>query len=132
MLRKPKASRIISAARVEGDGRGFDRHARSLAYADRDIDALNAGKDVYIEKPLTRTIEEGPLIVKAARINERVCQVGMQQRSQQHYLQAKREYFNAGKLGKITLARTWQQRLPPACCARLAPDTANQSRLGAF
>src|SRR5579862_8352387 len=71
------------------------------------IDALNAGKDVYVEKPLTRTIGEGPNIVKAARINERVCQVGMQQRSGIHYLQAKKEYFDTGKLGKITLARTW-------------------------
>jgi len=71
------------------------------------IDALSAGKDVYIEKPLTRTIEEGPRIVKAARVHERICQVGMQQRSGQHYLQAKQEYFDTGKLGKITLARTW-------------------------
>ena len=71
------------------------------------IDALNAGKDVYVEKPLTRTIEEGPPIVKAARINNRICQVGMQQRSGKHYLQAKREYIDTGKLGKITLARTW-------------------------
>jgi predicted dehydrogenase len=71
------------------------------------IDALNAGKDVYVEKPLTLTIEEGPLIVKAARVNNRICQVGMQQRSGSHYLQAKREYFDTGKLGKITLARTW-------------------------
>ncbi len=71
------------------------------------IDALNAGKDVYVEKPLTRVIAEGPPIVKAARINERVCQVGMQQRSGIHYLRAKREYLDTGKLGKITLARTW-------------------------
>jgi predicted dehydrogenase len=71
------------------------------------IDALNAGKDVYVEKPLTLTIEEGPQIVKAARVNDRVCQVGMQQRSGSHYLQAKREYIESGKLGKITLARTW-------------------------
>jgi predicted dehydrogenase len=71
------------------------------------IDALNAGKDVYVEKPLTRTIEEGPKIVKAARVNERVCQVGMQQRSGRHYIQAKKEYIDAGRLGKITLARTW-------------------------
>ena len=71
------------------------------------IDALNAGKDVYVEKPLTLKIEEGPPIVKAARVNERICQVGMQQRSGQHYLQAKREYFDTNKLGKITLARTW-------------------------
>ena len=71
------------------------------------IAALNAGKDVYVEKPLTRTPEEGPPIVKAARVNNRVCQVGMQQRSGKHYLQAKKEYFDTGKLGQITLARTW-------------------------
>lgn len=76
-------------------------HARTT------MDALNAGKDVYVEKPLTLTIEEGPDIVKAARVNERICQVGMQQRSGKHYLQAKREYIDTGKLGKVTLARTW-------------------------
>src|SRR5207248_59838 len=57
------------------------------------IDALKAGKDVYVEKPLTLKIEEGPPIVKAARENARICQVGMQQRSGMHYLQAKSEYF---------------------------------------
>src|SRR5579872_5004662 len=71
------------------------------------IDALRAGKDVYVEKPLTLKIEEGPPIVKAAREHDRICQVGMQQRSGKHYLQAKQEYFDTGKLGKITLARTW-------------------------
>jgi predicted dehydrogenase len=71
------------------------------------IDALSAGKDVYIEKPLTLRIEEGPEIVKAARVHERICQVGMQQRSGRHYLQAKAEYLDTGKLGKVTLARTW-------------------------
>lgn len=70
-------------------------------------DALNSGRDVYVEKPLTLKIEEGPPIVKAARVNERICQVGMQQRSGVHYLRAKREYFDTGRLGKITLARTW-------------------------
>ena len=71
------------------------------------INALNAGKDVYVEKPLTLKIEEGPPIVKAARVNNRVCQVGMQQRSGQIYLQAKAEYLDTKKLGKITMARTW-------------------------
>lgn len=71
------------------------------------IDALNAGKDVYVEKPLTLKIEEGPEIVKAARENNRICQVGMQQRSGQHYVQAKQEYMDTGKLGKVTMARTW-------------------------
>jgi predicted dehydrogenase len=71
------------------------------------IDALNAGKDVYVEKPLTLKMEEGPPIVKAARVNSRICQVGMQQRSGKHYLEAKQMYFDTGKLGKVTLARTW-------------------------
>jgi predicted dehydrogenase len=71
------------------------------------IDALNAKKDVYVEKPLTLMPEEGPEIVKAARVNERVCQVGMQQRSGANYIEAKQTYIDAGKLGKITLARTW-------------------------
>jgi len=62
---------------------------------------------VYVEKPLTLKIEEGPPIVKAARENDRICQVGMQQRSGIHYLRAKQEYLDTGALGKITLARTW-------------------------
>jgi predicted dehydrogenase len=71
------------------------------------IDAMNAGKDVYVEKPLTRTIEEGPVIVKAARVNNRVCQVGLQQRSGAHYIEAKQKYLDTNRLGKITLVRTW-------------------------
>lgn len=76
-------------------------------HAQTAIDALNAKKDVYVEKPLTLSIDEGPPIVKAARVNDRICQVGMQQRSGSHYIQAKNDYIKAGKLGKITLVRTW-------------------------
>jgi predicted dehydrogenase len=71
------------------------------------IDACNTGKDVYIEKPLTFAIPEGEEIIKAARLNDRVVQVGMQQRSGAHYIKAKAEYFDTRKLGKITIARTW-------------------------
>jgi predicted dehydrogenase len=70
-------------------------------------DAFNAGKDVYVEKPLTRTIEEGQGIIDAARRNSRICQVGAQQRSGTHYIQARDEYPKTGKLGKINLVRTW-------------------------
>ena len=102
--------------------RSFTDHRALLALKDVDVvliavpdhwhaatatDALNAGKDVYVEKPLTLKIEEGPGIVKAARLNNRICQVGMQQRSGKHYLEAKRLYMDTGKLGKVTLARTW-------------------------
>ena len=104
------------------NAKGFDDYRKVLEMKDVDvcliatpdhwhsqiaIEALNAGKDVYVEKPLTLTIEEGPKVVKAARVNERVCQVGMQQRSGKHYIQARDEYIKPGKLGKITLARTW-------------------------
>jgi len=71
------------------------------------IAACEAGKDIYIEKPLTFQISEGPEIVKAARINDRVVQVGMQQRSGAHYFEAKSRFLDSGKLGKITIARTW-------------------------
>jgi predicted dehydrogenase len=66
------------------------------------IDALNAGKDAYVEKPLTRLREEGPEIVRAARVNNRVCQVGMQQRSGQVYLEARERFVRSGMLGKIS------------------------------
>src|ERR1035441_1736548 len=66
------------------------------------IDALNAGKDVYVEKPLTRLREEGPEIVRAARVNNRVCQVGMQQRSGEVYLEARERFVRSGLLGKIS------------------------------
>jgi predicted dehydrogenase len=71
------------------------------------IEACQAGKDVYIEKPLTFEISEGHQIVRASRLNDRVMQVGMQQRSGDHYLEAKAKYLDSGKLGKITVARTW-------------------------
>lgn len=71
------------------------------------IAACEAGKDVYIEKPLTFEIEEGMRIVKAARVNDRVMQVGMQQRSGAHYLEVKSRFIDTGQLGKITIARTW-------------------------
>lgn len=116
------AAQIDKALQLAPGAKTFRDHRALLEFKDLDvvliatpdhwhaqttIDALNAGKDVYVEKPLTLTIEEGPAIVKAARVNERVCQVGMQQRSGPHYLQAKREYFDTGRLGKVTLARTW-------------------------
>src|SRR5262249_36920366 len=71
------------------------------------IDALNAGKDVYVEKPLTLRIEEGPKVIRAARMNERICQVGAQQRSGTHFIQARDEYLRKNRLGKVNLVRTW-------------------------
>ena len=92
------------------------------------IDVLNSGRDLYCEKPLSLTPEEGPLVVKAARENKRICQVGMQQRSGTHYLQAKAEYFDTGKIGKVTLSRTWWHG--NSYHLRKAPDSLKQLPAG--
>jgi predicted dehydrogenase len=71
------------------------------------IDSVQAGKDVYCEKPLTLKITEGAAIIKAARSTNRIFQTGMQQRSGLHYIQARDEYVKKGKLGKVTMVRTY-------------------------
>ncbi len=70
------------------------------------IQACQAGKDVYIEKPLSQTIQEGKWIREAARKYNRVMQVGTQRRSMEHFAEAT-DYVASGKLGKICLIKTW-------------------------
>lgn len=70
------------------------------------LQALRAGKDVYIEKPLSQTIQEGQMIRDAARKYNRICQVGTQRRSGEHFYTAA-EYAASGKLGKICLIKAW-------------------------
>jgi predicted dehydrogenase len=70
------------------------------------IAACAAGKDVYCEKPLSHNIVEGRAMVTAARNNKRVVQIGTQQRSGQHFQDAVK-YVQDGKLGQVTLCRTW-------------------------
>jgi predicted dehydrogenase len=68
------------------------------------IMACAAGKDVYVEKPLTLFIREGRWMVEAARRYKRVVQVGTQQRSGKHYQKAV-EMLRAGYIGKVVSAR---------------------------
>jgi predicted dehydrogenase len=70
------------------------------------IMACQAGKDVYVEKPLSVSIGEGRVMVNAARKYGRVVQMGTQQRSADHYTQAV-EFVKSGKLGTIRLVRAW-------------------------
>ncbi|HZT36443.1 MAG TPA: Gfo/Idh/MocA family oxidoreductase [Bryobacteraceae bacterium] len=70
------------------------------------VDAMLAGKDVYVEKPLSFRLEEGARIIETARQMNRICQVGMQQRSGALFLKAKREIIDAKLLGRISLVRT--------------------------
>jgi predicted dehydrogenase len=71
------------------------------------VDALNAGKDVYVEKPMVHYPKDGQAIVKAARANKRVVQVGMQGRALPNFVEAKEKYIDTGIIGKVGLARTW-------------------------
>ncbi len=61
-------------------------------------DSVAAGKDVYIEKPLTRTIEEGPHALDAVTRSGRIVQVGYQQRSYPHIREA-RDLVRGGEIG---------------------------------
>lgn len=70
------------------------------------VDACEAGKDVYVEKPLANSIAEADAMVNAARKYKRVVQVGQQQRSGQHW-QDIVGIVQSGKLGTIRKIKTW-------------------------
>lgn len=73
------------------------------------IDACGAGKDVYVEKPLTHSIEEGAAILAAQKQSGRVVQVGTQQRSMPHFQEGKK-ILASGQLGKIhKVMMTWNR-----------------------
>lgn len=73
------------------------------------VDACAAGKDVYVEKPLTHDLSEGPRVIEAQNHHQRVVQVGTQQRSMPHLIEA-REIVRSGELGDIhKIHLTWNR-----------------------
>jgi predicted dehydrogenase len=72
--------------------------------------ACQAGKHVYVEKPVSHNVFEGRQMVAAARKYKRVVQAGTQSRSVPHYQKAM-EYIRAGKLGKVHMAKAWNSQL---------------------
>ncbi len=70
------------------------------------VAAANAGKDIYLEKPLTYTIAEGQKLVKAVRKNQRILQVGSQQRSSTYFLMAC-ELTRNQSIGKLRTIHVW-------------------------
>ena len=71
------------------------------------IAAMEAGKDVYVEKPLSITIHEGRKMVEAAQRTGRVAQVGLHRRSSKMYHNV-HGLIRSGKIGKVTVARAYR------------------------
>ncbi len=70
------------------------------------VDACQAGKDVYVEKPVGNSIEECRIMIAAQKKYNRVVQAGQWQRSQQHFKDAM-DFIATGKLGNIRTVKVW-------------------------
>jgi len=73
------------------------------------IDAMEAGKDVYIQKPMVQKVEEGMPLIDAARRTNRIVQVGSQRVSSAVYAKA-RELYLAGAIGELNMVEAWWDR----------------------
>ncbi len=74
-------------------------------------DALAAGKDVYLEKPVSQTLADGDALLELVSASKQVVQTGTQQRSWEHFVLGK-QIVDSGKLGQITFVHTyWHQRM---------------------
>jgi len=73
------------------------------------IEAMEAGKDVYVEKPMVHSLEEGQKLIDAQKRTGRICQVGSQRVSSLVYRKAK-ELLAAGAIGKLNLVEAWWVR----------------------
>ena len=77
------------------------------------VDAVAAGKDAYVEKPICHSIEEGAEMVRVVEASKCIVQTGTQQRSWDHWKTGK-QIVSSGRLGKITLVHTyWYQKYQP-------------------
>lgn len=86
------------------------------------IDALHAGKDIYVEKPLTATIYEGRKMVEVQASGKQVVSVGLNRRGSITYQKLARE-ISAGKIGKVSVARAARiSNMYPDGIGKLSPE----------
>ncbi len=71
------------------------------------IAALEAGADIYVQKPISIDVSEGKAMLAAARKHQKVVQVGTQRRSTPHLIEARDRIIREGKLGKIGLVEVY-------------------------
>jgi len=100
--------RILDDANVDAIVNATPDHWHALGT----IMACQAGKDVYVEKPLSHNIWEGRKMVEAARKYKRVVQVGLQSRSAP-YVKNAVEYVRSGKLGQVPMIRVFNMMQHP-------------------
>lgn len=92
------------------------------------IDAMNAGKDVYCEKPMVQSMDEGLKVVEAQKKTGRIFQVGSQRVSSIAYWKAK-ELLASGAIGELNLVEAWWNRNDPigAWQYSIPPDATPQN-----
>jgi predicted dehydrogenase len=97
-------------------------------HKDMTLDAVAAGKDVYVEKPVSHSIEEGAEMVRVIEASKQIVQTGTQQRSWTHWIQGK-ELVQSGRLGQITFVHAyWYQHARPGSWPEAAPDKLDWKR----
>ena len=89
------------------------------------VDACNAGKDIYCEKPMTHKVEEGFEIIEAEHKNNRIVQIGSQRRSSIIFAKAK-ELIDQGTIGEVCLVEGGMGRNDP-CGAWVYPPPPDLS-----
>ena len=115
---------VKQAMRVAEECADYDHHKKLLENKDVDaviiatpehqhayqlIDAVQAGKDVYCEKPMVQNIAQGHKVLKAVKSTDRVIQVGTQRRSVPLFYQAN-EMVKKGEIGQVTYCEGWWHR----------------------
>lgn len=90
------------------------------------VEAAQAGKDVYCEKPMSHTVEDGFAMIDAVQKYKRICEVGSQRVSSILYAKAK-EIFDSGKLGEVdTIEAAWDRNTDSGAWLYPVPPDANE------
>jgi len=91
-------------------------------HAIQTIDAISAGKDVYVEKPLTNTLVEGRAMVNAQKAGNRIVAVGLNRRGNVVFQKLARE-IPAGKIGKVSVGQAYRiNNMAPDGIGKLKPE----------
>jgi len=93
------------------------------------VDACAAGKDIYCEKPMSHTVEDGFAMIEAAQKANRIVQIGSQRVSSVIYIQAK-EIFDSGRLGDVYHVEAhWDRNSPSGAWVYPIPPDANEQTI---